>query len=128
MTHRTIFQTVNLADVHAVTMTAKRWWNRGDGNTYHSVYLSVLVPVERANELVANVYNRPLEDGTVWIDLAQDTFQYGYERCFDQTALALFDAACTYPVPDCGTLSRFCREHDIPVSENLADVKRKKDL
>jgi hypothetical protein len=109
-------------------MTAKRWFNRGDGNTYHSVYVSVLVPVERANEIVANVYNRPLEDGTVWIDLAQDTFQYGYERGFDQTALSLFEVACTYPIPDCGTLSRFCKDMDIPLSENLADVNRKKDL
>ncbi|UYE98434.1 hypothetical protein XbC2_5 [Xanthomonas phage XbC2] len=125
---RTVFRTVKLEDVKGVTITANRWFNRGDGNTYHSVYLGVLIPVERANELGANLYKRPISDGTVWIDLAQETFEYGYERCYDQTALALFDAGCSDTIADTGTLSRFCRESGIEFAENVHDVKRKKDL
>lgn len=125
---RTIFRTVKLEDVQGVTITANRWFKPVDANTYHSVYLGVLVTVERANELGANIYNRPISDGTVWIDLAQETFAYGYERGYDQTAFKLFDAGCTDTITDRGTLSRFCSDNGIKFSENVYDVKRKKDL
>jgi hypothetical protein len=117
---------LTVQDIKAVTVTAKRWFDRTYGNTYHSVTLSVLIPVSLANDLDLNKWKRPLDDGEVWVDLAYEPFLYGYGDAWGQTAMELFYIAVMGIEEKSGTLSYFCSKINLPFCPLVHDVKRKK--
>lgn len=88
----------------SIVVLGRRWFQRTNGNTYHSV----------------NVY----VDGAL---IDRVPFTYGYGSHFEQTAC---DVLCkhgylpshTYP------LAPYCREHNIECVVDVANVSRKKDL
>lgn len=90
----------------SVTVIGRRWFDRGPGNTYHSV--QVLVNGEI-------VYQNP--------------FEYGYESAYIQTAMKWL--AANYKMPkkfDEQSPMWRLRDHGILVVTSVADVNRKKDL
>ena len=105
--------TIALKDIKGIGIEAKRWFQSPYGNTYHSVVLSAF-------------------DGSKWVDLAVNTFEYGYGDHYTHTALRLlqqclsdFDIEINKSMY---TITTFCREHGITLHNNVEDVKRKKDL
>ena len=103
---------INLSNVEAVHVLARRWFQQSYGNTY----FSLSVDVEIAGKLV-EVVNVP--------------FQYGYGDHFDTVALEEFSKVINLEGKEfsrCSYLSRFCRDNNIPVYSHASDVKRKKDL
>lgn len=130
MTTSNIINKINLSDIKEVSITAKHWFQKSYGNTYHSVSVSVIVTREAANKIDPTAY--PLTEhnkADVWIDIAYSPFVYGYERMYDQTALGLFEKhVCGLPMTPRVYLSLLCRAVNIPFSEEVIDVNRKKDL
>lgn len=124
---KTIFATVNVKSIESLSLTANRWVD-SYGNTYHSCYLSGLVQREISNAGFSHVND--IE--STWVDLAQETFTYGYDRQYDQTALDLFKECVTginFEDKDfISYLSSVCKGLNISLSVNVHDVKRKKDL
>ena len=103
---------INLSNVEAVHVLARRWFQQSYGNTY----FSLSVDVEIAGKLV-EVVNVP--------------FQYGYGDHFDTVALEEFSKVINLEGKEFSRgsyLSRFCRDNNIPVYSHASDVKRKKDL
>ncbi|UZZ64046.1 hypothetical protein A71_240 [Escherichia phage A7_1] len=103
---------INLSNVEAVHVLARRWFQKLYGNTY----FSLSVDVEIAGKLV-EVVNVP--------------FTYGYGDHFDTVALEEFSKVINMEgkeFSEYSYLSRFCRDNNIPVYSNAVDVKRKKDM
>ena len=128
---KTIFHKVDLSEIKGCTVTANRWTDSVN-TTYHSVYISVLVPVDLANQLNANVYNRPDQE-MIWVDLCENVFESGYDRGYEQTAYKLFKESVNGNFQDLenvkvGYISTACQMLMIPYFENVYDVKRKKDM
>lgn len=124
-----IFNTVNAADIKEISITGKRWFQRSYGNTYHSVSVAAVVSRETAEKLGANP--SPAGSGDVWIDLGYVGFAYGYDRGFEQTALAILIEAVSDAPQDWKQNSYACQVAtalNVPYSENVYDVSRKKDL
>lgn len=124
-----IFNNVSTSEIKEISITGKRWFQQSAGNTYHSVSVAALVPVAVADRLGANQYGNQV--GDVWIDLAYESDVYGYERHFEQTALQLLILAVNDAPAEWKKLPYICQAAealDVPYTENVYDVKRKKDL
>lgn len=124
-----IFNTVNANEIKEISVTGKRWFQRSYGNTYHSANVSALVSVEVADRLGANQYGNKC--GDVWIDLGFVGFTYGYDRGFEQTALAILIEAVSDAPQEWKQNSYACQVAtalNVPYTENVYDVSRKKDL
>lgn len=92
---------------------ARRWFDKVNGNTYHSV----------------EVYR----DGVL---LERVPFVYGYGEQYDQTAAEIIKKHCPriwkaaeqkagYPLPYATSLNRYSKHK---VTKSVTDVERKKDL
>ena len=126
-----IFNTLNAADIKAISITGKRWFQRSYGNTYHSVSVGVLVNRETAHRINPAEYAAEGRNVEFWIDLAYVSDVYGYERHFENTALVLLNEAVIDAPEEWRKLHYICQVAtalDVPYSENVYDVNRKKDL
>lgn len=124
-----IFNKVSTKEIKAVSVTGKRWFQRSYGNTYHSVSVHALVSFDVADRLGANKYGNTC--GDVWIDLGYVGFAYGYDRGFEQTALSILIEAVSDSPQDWKQNAYACQVAtalNVPYSENVYDVSRKKDL
>lgn len=124
-----IFNNLNAANIKEISITGKRWFQRSYGNTYHSVSVAAVVSRETAEKLGANP--SPAGKGDVWIDLGYVSDVYGYERAFEQTALCVLRAAlidCPEDFKNMGYICQAATALNVPYSENVYDVSRKKDL
>lgn len=124
-----ILNKVSTSEIKEISITGKRWFQQSYGNTYHSVDVSVLVAASVANRLGANPYG--IIHGDVWIGLAYESDVYGYERHFEHTALQLLILAVNDAPAEWKKLPYICQAAealDVPYTENVYDVKRKKDL
>lgn len=111
-----IFHKVKFSEITEIYVSAKRWFQSSYGNTYHSVVLSAVV------------------DGK-WMDLAENTFEYGYGDHFVTTAAHLLKECLTdKEIKVTGdkdgfyTITRLCNHFNITLYSKVVDVKRKKDL
>lgn len=102
---------INLSDIEAVHILAKRWFQRSYGNTY----FSLTVDVEIQGKII-EVVNIP--------------FEYGYGDHYDTVALQQFSQVVNLQgkEKDYSYLTRFCKENNIPCYSHASDVGRKKDL
>lgn len=82
-----------------VSVHGRRWFEKTNGNTYHSV--------------------RVLVNG---LEIGRDNFAYGYGDQYKQTAVEILDGALEYP------LTIQARERGILLDIDVVDVMRKKDL
>ncbi|AIT14172.1 hypothetical protein [Escherichia coli] len=105
---KTIINTVSLAAIRAINVDGKRWTD-SYGNTYHSCHVSV-----------------ELDNGLN--DLAVESFTYGYEDAYQQTALSLLKESVDGLNTDETSLTRLCNDLNIPLHCTVQNVKRKKDL
>lgn len=124
-----IFNTVSSKEIKEISVTGKRWFQRSYGNTYHSVSVAVVVGKDTAERL--GVVTSPAGNGDVWIDLGYVGFAYGYDRGFEQTALAILIEAVTDAPQEWKQNSYACQVAtalNVPYTENVYDVSRKKDL
>lgn len=129
MQNSSVINTVSVSEIKEISITGKRWFQQSYGNTYHSVSVGAMVPVAVADRLGANKYGNQV--GDVWIDLAYESDVYGYERHFEHTALQLLILAVNDAPAEWKDLHYICQAAealDVPYSENVYDVKRKKDL
>lgn len=128
---------VPVSAIVAINVNAYKWRDQ-NGNTYHSCYLSALVPFSLADELEAN--HAGITRGHVWLDLATESFTYGYGNGPEQTALELFKESVT---GEHGNMEKeleilnggrnvyiysACKLLGIAYSETVQQVNRKKDL
>ena len=91
-----------------ITVIGKRWFDRINGNTYHSV------KVYTDNELLDSI-----------------DCKYGYGDHYIQSATELLvkhDIISIMESRDYIPLWKFCNENDIKLLTDVTDVKRKKDL
>ncbi len=96
-------------NIKAITIYAKRWFQRSYGNTYHTTEICI-----------DTGHTEP------FIKLKSDK-TYGYGECWNQTALDLFKTL--FPADTRSAyLTSYCKENDIPVFYHVTDVKREKDL
>lgn len=125
---------INIQDIEQVHVTARRWFQKSYGNTYHSCVVSVL-----------------LKGAQSWETIGSVDFEYGYGQQYDQTALQIFKKAginggtmkdsvlwverngvdIYVDLEDTRNnfyLGRLCRDLKIKYSEGVQDVARKKDL
>ena len=108
---------ISSKDIEQTHVSARRWFQKSYGNTYHSVYLSVLLKGD-------NKYQ------TIIIE----PFTYGYDRMYEQTALEMFYQAVLCPEKQdlenvrVAYLQTACQMLGIKYSEDVKDVKRKSDL
>lgn len=126
-----IFNKVNANEIKEISITGKRWFQRSYGNTYHSVSVGAVVSRQTANNIDPEVYPLTERNGDVWIDLGLVDFAYGYERHFENTALSILIEAVIDAPEDWKKYGYICQvatELNIPYSENIYDVRRKKDL
>jgi hypothetical protein len=98
--------------VDSITVVGRLWFNRGQGNTYHSAEILV-------NGLV--VHKVPCE--------------YGYGNQYEQSAADWLEESGFLPgrkrSPNTGgreSLHRYCERHGVAYSTSSTDVSRKKDL
>lgn len=131
MTNFHIFNKVNAADIKQISITGKRWFQRSYGNTYHSVSVGILVNRETAHRINPEEWAATGRNDEIWIDLAYVSDVYGYERHFEHTALTLLIEAVDDAPQEWKNLHYICQVAtalDVPYSENVYDVNRKKDL
>jgi len=102
-------------NIESVTLTAKRWFQKTYGNTYHTVVLQYV------------------KDGKPIV--LRSGIHYGYGEQYNQTALDLFCAQenIENPSNQHGNkkyyyFSQFCRENNIVFFNNCYDVKRQREL
>lgn len=94
-----------------IHISARRWFDRRYGNTYHSV----------------TVY----QGGAI---IAEAPFIYGYDRAYEETAAFLIEQAGVIPprvrYGNGGTvpLRLWAEEHNLLYTMDCVDVQRKKDL
>ena len=89
----------------SVHVAGRRWFERTNGNTYHSV--------------------------RVWVDgklIGHAPFHYGYGNHYQQTAEEFLIKAGIMPAGETTHLSIWMRENDIVYVDDIVDVQRKKDL
>lgn len=84
-----------------VHVSARRWFDRVNGNTYHSVA----------------VFRNGIHVGTI-------PFEYGYGRHYMHTAGRILGMADPYELDS----SAFQQEVGVLVTDDVADVARRKDL
>lgn len=87
-----------------LTIIGRRWFERVNGNTYHSVeiYLN--------GEMIAS-----------------NPFNYGYDRQFEQTAIELLEKKYRLPLKEHEALWRL-KDYGVNLVSSVTDVQRKKDL
>jgi len=86
------------------TATARRWFDRRNGNTYHSVRIT-----------------RHSDGATIACP-----FTYGYGDCYRQTALEAMHAAGWFPAKyDDKTCWCYERENNYPILWNVADGSKR---
>lgn len=105
---KTIINTVALSSIRAFNVNANRWTDR-NGNTYHSCKVSA-----------------ELDNGMN--DLAVESFTYGYEDAYQQTAVSLLKESVDGLDTVETSLYRLCNDLNIPLHCTVQNVKRKKDL
>lgn len=126
-----IFNTVNANEIKEIHVTGRRWFQRSYGNTYHSVNVAAVVSRETANRLDPIAYPITERNSDVWLDLGDVGFAYGYERGFEQTALAILIEAVSDAPQEWKQNSYACQVAtalNVPYTEDVYDVSRKKDL
>lgn len=126
-----IFNTVQAADIKAISITGKRWFQSSYGNTYHSVSVGIIVDRATAHRINPEEWDAEGRAVEFWIDLAYVSDVYGYERHFENTALQCLIQAVSDAPKEWADLSYICKVAEllgVPYSENVYDVKRKKDL
>ncbi|MGL5281306.1 MAG: hypothetical protein ACRC8W_06020 [Plesiomonas shigelloides] len=126
-----IFNTVNANEIKEIHVTGKRWFQRSYGNTYHSVNVAAVVSRETANRLDPIAYPITQRNSDVWIDLGYVGFAYGYDRGFEQTALSILIEAVSDAPQEWKQNSYACQVAtalNVPYTESVYDVSRKKDL
>lgn len=131
-----IINKIRMSDIKTINVTARRWFQKSYGNTYHSMLLSAVVTRETANRLRPNDYpiNNNNGDTEVYIAIGFVKFQYGYGDHYENTALrALID--CVEDAPDwlvigqsMYTIRDACKKTGWDLEVNCRDVDRKKDL
>ena len=85
-----------------LSVIAKEWWDRVNGNSYFSAQIQV-------------------NGETIYLP-----FQYGYDRMYlQQSTAALKNAG--YEVGDIG-LERYCRENNIPAVFHKSDKQLQRDV
>lgn len=102
----------NLKDIKEIEIIGLRWFDKINGNTYHSV------------QVIIN--NK---------DSFYEGFTYGYDRAYEQTAKDLLikkilskRASNLLKNFNGGIYGFFMSERNIPINSHYQDVKRKKDL
>ncbi len=102
-----------IASIH---IGARRWFQKSCGNTYHRVRISLT-----------------FTDGT------SETFDsgqhYGYGQCWDQTALEMLEGSFGIHVPryengarHFAYLTTWARDNNVPVTTEVLDGRRERDL
>jgi hypothetical protein len=98
--------------VDSITVVGRRWFNRNQGNTYHSAEILV-------NGLF--VHKTP--------------YEYGYGGQYEETAAEWLEKNGFMPGRERHantggreSLGRYCERHDVAYSCGVTDVSRKKDL
>jgi len=95
----------------SITIIGRRWFERVNGNTYHSV--SILVDGKHVHRI---------------------EYDYGYGRMYAQNAQKWLDkngylpGIEHYPNGGSESLWRYCEKNGIALFDTVTDVKRKKDL
>ncbi len=90
----------------ALTIIGRRWFERTNGNTYHSVEVYV--------------------DG---VKLTKIPLTYGYGTQYLQTARDFLEVNKLLPgITDNTVLWRYCEESGIALVDSVTDVQRKRDL
>lgn len=85
-----------------ITVLGRRWFEKTNGNTYHSVSVYV--------------------DGQL---IGRNPYEYGYGNQYEQSAQAILNnngIGATYP------LSMWARNNGHTLVQDVTDVQRKKDL
>jgi len=88
--------------MRSITVLGRRWFEKTNGNTYHSCIVYI--------------------DGK---QIAFEPFAYGYGNAYRQTAVELLNKAgitATFP------LWRWCKDNNVELVDDVVDVNRKKDL
>jgi hypothetical protein len=99
------------ANIKSIVIVGRRWFERTNGNTYHSVDAYV--------------------DGKLAF---REPFTYGYGDQYRWTALSGLEKAGylpgieRYPNGGSESLSRYCERHGITLADEVVDVPRKRDL
>ena len=94
----------NKPKMKSLEIFGRRWFQRGPGNTYHTVQVVI--------------------DGkTVW----KSVRTYGYDDAYEQTAAAWLKEQGFIDRDDC-PLWRYCLDHGIKYQKYATDVQRRKDL
>jgi hypothetical protein len=129
----TIINTVAFSNIKQLSVSARCWFQKSYGNTYHSMRLSAVVSRDVANRLYPLDYPLNGNNGDVWIDLAYVDFEYGYGDHYRNTAMkALIEA--TTDRPDWLTtanyyhIDRAAEKAGILYDDECCNVQRKKDL
>lgn len=91
-------------NVNSIMVVGRRWFERTNGNTYHSAEIYV------NNNFVHKI-----------------DFTYGYGNQFEWNAMEWLKKN-GYLKEYKGNPSTYCRENNISYNSTVADVKRKKDL
>jgi hypothetical protein len=92
--------------VRQLMLVGRRWFDRGPGNSYHSVSMYV------NGECVGKV-----------------DFRYGYGDQYIQTAKDwLIEAGYLPAIEHTTPLWSYCRDHNIKLAYEVSEVQRKKDL
>lgn len=86
-----------------VTVIGRRWFEKTNGNTYHSVQVYI--------------------NGDFYKGVG---FDYGYGNAYAQTAIALIRQE--YKVPEDVHAIWQLKDHGVKVIDSVTDVSRKKDL
>ena len=95
------------------TVIAKRWFDRVNGNTYHSVHIT-----------------RTRDSKTLYVP-----FTYGYDSCYEQTTVETMADNKWLPVKYRNkdiqadfNIYRYNQQNNYPIEYTVIDVSRKKDL
>lgn len=96
--------------IHALRLVGRRWLNRREGQTYHSV--------------------------EIWVDevcVHTVPYAYGYDQAYEETALRWLQENGYIPDLQYGNggheaLWRYCERKNIRYNSSASNVARKKDL
>lgn len=92
-----------------ITITARRWFQKTYGNTYHSVEVSLL-------------------DGDKWKVLGVNNFEYGYGNHYLHSATTILKEHGLIPEDIYQINHNICEKYHLSINEIVSDVSRKKDL
>lgn len=110
MTDVIIQKTVKLADIEKIDIHGKLW-NDVHANTYHSVQVSVL-----------------LKGDDKYTDLGFIAFRYGYDNCYEQSALMVLEKSVAGWNPKEKAIHWIADELGLKIDSRKEWVKRKRDM